>query len=106
VESWPDVFAALGDHQQQEEQRATSGHTHSAHDLYLMANNSYRAAEYFALIEDHAISGSDYAAGMHSVRRCVSDWSFEPLEIVVEISGCLVTGWRRSNRVMAECCLP
>jgi len=86
VESWPDVFAALGDHQQQEgEQRAASGHTRSAHDFYLMASNSYRAAEYFAPIEDHRHiqlelrSRDAFRAAMQ-----LSDWSFEPLEIVVD----------------------
>jgi hypothetical protein len=86
VESWPDVFASLGDHQQQEgEQRAASGHRRSARDLYLMASNSYRTAEYFAPNEDprHTELGlrsrDAFRAAMQS-----SDWLFEPLEIVVD----------------------
>ena len=64
-----------------------------------MASNSYRAAEYFAPIEDprHTELGlrsrDAFRAAMQS-----SDWLFEPLEIVVEISGCLVTAWRRKPR--------
>ena len=80
------MFASLGDHQQQEgEQPAASGHSRSAHDLYLMASNSYRAAEYFAPIEDHrhtelGIRSRDaFRAAMQ-----LSDWSFEPLEIAVD----------------------
>jgi len=50
-----------------------------------MASNSYRAAEYFVPIEDHRHiqlelrSRDAFRAAMQ-----LSDWSFEPLEIVVD----------------------
>ena len=86
VKSWPDVFAALGDRQQQDgEQRAASGHTRSAHDLFLTASNSYRAAEYFAPIEDprHTKLGLRSRDAFRAAMQ-LSEWSFEPLEIVVD----------------------
>jgi pimeloyl-ACP methyl ester carboxylesterase len=47
--SWTDAFAALGDRQRADaERRASGAHRVSARDLFLMACNSYRAAEYFA----------------------------------------------------------
>ena len=71
-----------------------------------MASNSYRAAEYFAPIEDprHTELGLRSRDAFRAAMQ-LSHWLFEPLEIVV-ISGCPVTGWRRSDRVMAVCCLP
>ena len=86
LESWPAVFASLGDRQHQDgDQRAASGHAHSAHDLYLMASNSYRAAEYFAPIEDphHAELGLRSRDAFRAAMQ-LSEWSFEPLEIVVD----------------------
>lgn len=47
--SWTDVFAGLADQQHADAQQlAAAGHRLSAHDRYLHAANSYRAAEYFS----------------------------------------------------------
>ena len=86
LESWPDAFASLGNSQQRDaEQRAAAGHPVSAYDVYLMASNSYRAAEYFAPVEGARhrqlglLSRDAFRAAM-----ALSGWSFEPLEITVD----------------------
>jgi pimeloyl-ACP methyl ester carboxylesterase len=85
-EAWPDVFAAIADSQRRDaEQRAAAGHRISARDGFLKASNSYRAAEYFAPIEQgrHTelglLSRDAFRAAMQ-----FSKCSFEPMEIVVD----------------------
>lgn len=51
--SWVDAFAAAAARQQADaEQRAARGHAVSAHDAWLVASNSWRAAEYYSAISD------------------------------------------------------
>ncbi|MGP1682968.1 MAG: hypothetical protein ACTS8S_11640, partial [Giesbergeria sp.] len=58
--SWVAEFAAAAARQETDaRQRATRGHAVSAHDQYLVASNSYRAAEYYCGITDpqHVVYG-------------------------------------------------
>lgn len=50
-ESWVSVFGELADRQRADAQaRADAGHRVSAGELFLVASNSYRAAEYFSVV--------------------------------------------------------
>lgn len=52
-DSWVTAFAAAARRQEDDAQRrAAHGHAISAHDQYLVACNSYRAAEYYTRIND------------------------------------------------------
>ncbi|MEZ5606913.1 MAG: prolyl oligopeptidase family serine peptidase [Burkholderiaceae bacterium] len=71
--SWISEFAAAGARQQADAQaRAQRGHALSARDQYLVACNSYRAAEYYCGVQDpqHAKLGMQsrdcFAAAMHA----------------------------------------
>ena len=51
--SWVAAFAAAGARQEADAQaRARRGHALSARDQYLVASNSYRAAEYYSSVQD------------------------------------------------------
>ena len=53
--SWVGAFAAAGARQEADAaRRAARGHAVSAHDQYLVAANSYRAAEYYSAVDDPA----------------------------------------------------
>ena len=85
-DSWPEVFATLAGRQQHDaDERAAAGHRISARDLLLMASNSYRAAEYFAPIDQprHAELGLRSRDAFRAAMR-FSDGMCEPLEIVVD----------------------
>ncbi|MCC2596473.1 prolyl oligopeptidase family serine peptidase [Pusillimonas sp. MFBS29] len=52
-ESWVTAFAAAAQRQEDDAQRrAARGHAVSAYDQYLVASNSYRAAEYYTRLTD------------------------------------------------------
>ncbi len=91
--SWTSVFAALGEHQRADaERRASAGHSMSARDLFLVASNSYRAAEYFAPIggERHRELGE---ASQEAFTRSldVSGVAYERLEL--ELDGLVLPGY-------------
>src|SRR5690606_8278574 len=51
--SWVDAFALSGQRQLSDANlRASKGHKISARDQYLVASNSYRAAEYYCSVND------------------------------------------------------
>lgn len=63
--SWVDAFSAAAARQQADaERRAQRGHAISARDQYLVASNSYRAAEYYTRVVDprHARYGAQSRA--------------------------------------------
>ena len=72
-----------------------------------MASNSYRAAEYFAPIEDprHTELGLRSRDAFRAAMQ-LSDWLFEPLEIRRRRSAVVWLLVGVANRVIAECCLP
>lgn len=83
---WTDEFAELADRQFADaKSRAQAGHQVSAREIYLLAANSYRAAEYFSPVgtERHNQLGlASREAFLAAMRLC--DYVFEPLEISVD----------------------
>lgn len=70
---WVQAFAASGQRWAQEAaQRAARGHAISARDLYLLACNSYRAAEYYCSVDDpaHRQNGLDSRQAFLSAMQC------------------------------------
>lgn len=81
--SWVAEFAAAAARQQADaERRAARGHAHSAHDQYLVACNSWRAAEYYTDIGDprHAEFGRSSRACFIAAMRS-SGWVFEEISL-------------------------
>ncbi|MGH7910852.1 MAG: alpha/beta hydrolase family protein [Candidatus Dormibacteraceae bacterium] len=84
--AWVSVFTARGDQQRQDaDARAAAGHQASAAGQYLVACNSYRAAEYFAVVgsEEHRRLG---AASERAFARSLelSGRAYERVHITVD----------------------
>lgn len=82
--SWVEHFAAAAARQEADAAaRAARGHRVSARDRYLVASNSWRAAEYYAAVDDpaHVPHGLASRKAFLAAMAVQDEWDFEALEL-------------------------